>query len=223
MPNNEADFIGYACPRPDEREFDLWNFVPPMLKQQDDAVGDLRLWISCLQEVCDLLLCNLDRYTEIIDPDIAPEPFVDAMLQDLGNPFTFALSLVDKRLLVQTLVKIYHSKGTGVGIENAIKFLLDLEVDVVPLNSPSEIWELGIDELGIDTYLGMSEAYLLYSFKIVSPIALTETQRKRIRDIANYMKPAHTHLIEIEEPEMPVVIDDWELGLSELGEKTLLH
>jgi len=64
---------------------------------------------------------------------------------------------------------------------------------------------------------------LLYSFKIVSPIALTEEQRKRITDIANYMKPAHTHLIEIEEPEVPLVIDDWELGLSELGEKTELH
>ena len=229
MPNNEAIFVGYACERPDDRDFDLWNFVPPVLKQLDennggDATrGDFELWIACLQEPIDLLLCEIDKFTELADPDLAPESAVDAMLVDFGNQFNFELSLDEKKKLAKTLIEIYKQKGTAKGIENVINFFLGLEVEVVSLNAPSEIWELGVDELGIDTYLGPSDQYLLYSFKIVSPIALTEEQRKRITDIANYMKPAHTHLIEIEEPEVPLVIDDWELGLSELGEKTELH
>ncbi len=222
-PDNDAEFGGYVCDRPLDRDFDLWNFVPPVLKGMDEGNGDFRLWIKCLQEVVDLLLCEIDHFTDLADPDLAPEAAVDAMLVDLGNPFKFELSLDEKKKLVKTLVPIYQQKGTGIGIENVINFFMGLEVEVVPLNAPAEIWELGIDELGFDTYLGPSDLYLLYSFKIVSPINLTDKQIKMIVDIANYMKPAHTHLIAIETPEEPIFIDDWELGLSELGEGTDLH
>lgn len=237
MPNNEAIFNGYACERPEDRDFDLWNFVPPVLKGLDEnnggvvagpggdppARGDFQLWIECLQEPLELLLCLLDHFTDLADPDLAPEYAVDAMLVDLGNQFKFVLSLDEKKKLVKTLLPIYQQKGTDVGIENVINFFMGLEVDVVSLNAPSEIWELGVDELGFDTYLGPSDLYLLYSFKIVSLVELTPQQIQWIIDIANYMKPAHTHLLVIETPEDPIFIDDWELGLSELGEKTDLH
>lgn len=222
-PDNDAEFSGYVCPAPEEREFRLWDMVPPLQKQQDDGNGTYELTIACFQEVTDLLLCLIDRFAEFFDPDYAPEVAVDAMLADLGNPFAFSLALADKRRLLRSLMTLYRQKGTAVGIVNAVRFFLGIEVEIEPLNDPADYWKLGEDELGEDTYLGPSEQYLLYSFRIIAPYALSETQRKQITDIAEYMKPAHEHLVEIKEPELPIVIDHWELGLSLLGNETDLH
>jgi hypothetical protein len=82
---------------------------------------------------------------------------------------------------------------------------------------------LGVSELGIDTALAGGTSFQKFSFEAVSPITLTETQRRRVIELINYMKPAHTHfirLIEPEEEEAPVV--EWILGVSELGIDTVL-
>lgn len=222
-PDNEADFVGYACPAPADRDFNLWDMVGPLQKQMDADDGTFEKFIGCFQEVVDLLLCLVDRFSEVYDLDYAPEAFIDAMLVDLGNPFTFSLSLTDKRRLLRILVDLYRLKGTAQGIINAVRFFVGVEVEVEPLNDKADYWVLGEDELGVDTYLGPSEQYLLYSFRIIAPYALTDEQRDRIRAIAEYMKPAHEHLVSIDEPEVPDVIDHWELGLSLLGEETDLH
>ena len=57
-----------------------------------------------------------------------------------------------------------------------------------------------MSELGVDTTLGPGEQSLLYSFEVVSGVALSDTQRDQITRIANYMKPGHTHLLQIVEP-----------------------
>lgn len=222
-PDNDAEFVGYACAFPDDRSFQLWDMVPPLQKQQDADDGSYELFIKCLQEITDLLLCLADKFAEIYDPDFAPEIFVDAMLADLGNPFTFSLTLADKRRLLRILLDIYRQKGTAIGIINAVRFFLGIEVEIEPLNDPADYWLLGEDELGEDTYLGPSEQYLLYSFRVIAPFVLTEEQRARITELANYMKPAHEHLVEISEPEEVVTPDHWELGISLLGDETDLH
>lgn len=222
-PDNEAEFAGYACPKPIDRDLSLWAWIPDFNKRQDDGVGHLELFVACLQEVTDLLFCLIDRFSEIFDIDYAPEPFVDAILVDLGNPFPWELSLEDKRRLGRILVSIYRQKGTRQGIVNVIRFFLGIEVEVEVLNNPEEAWKLGESELGEDSYLGPSEQALLYSFRLIAPYALTDDQRDKMTAIANYMKVAHEHLIEIAEPQEPLVIDHWELGLSLLGEETELH
>lgn len=223
-PFNAATFTGFQPIIPDGRSFDLWRMVPR--KNRDEDPGDLLKFVRCLQEVTDLLLCQIDTWTEIIDPDRAPEAFVDAILADLGNPFEFDLDEADKRRLVRILVPIYQQKGTGVGIVNAVRFFLGVEVSIFAFNTSG--WILGEDELGDSitegtAILGPGTTVALYSFDIESPVALTPEQRQQIRDIANYMKPAHTHLINITEPEIPTVIDHLELGLSELGDQWILH
>ena len=222
-PDDDATFSGYVCPAPAERDFLLWDMLPPLQKQMDADVGKYEQFIGCFQEVTDLLLCLIDRFAETFDPDYAPEVFVDAMLADLGNPFKFALSLADKRRLIRVLLDIYRSKGTAAGIVNAVRFFLGIEVEVEPLNDPEGQWQLGEDELGVDTYLAPSDLYLIYSFRIIAPFALTTEERTRIREIAVFMKPAHEHLVEIQEPVVPVDIDHWSLGLSLLGDETDLH
>lgn len=219
-PFNSAAFEGYTPTNiPDDRDFDLWRMLPR--KNRDEDNGDLWKFIACLQETTDLLLAEIDAWTDIIDPDLAPEIFLDAMLQDLGNPFDFDLDETGKRKLIRVLVAIYRQKGTGVGIINVVRFFLGIEITINAYSD--EGWDLGIDELGDSltdgtAILGPGTTYARFSFEIESPIALTDEQREQITSIANYMKPGHTHLIRIVEPEIPIVIDHLELGLSVLGD-----
>lgn len=218
-PSNMAEFVGFVPARPARRRLDLYQLLP-MLNRREDQTGDLRRFLLCLQEVTELLLADVDRFTDILDPDIAPEPFVDAMLGDLGNPFPFDLSLPDKRRLLNVLVAVYREKGTGVGIKNAIRFFLGLEVEIQ--SYAGEALLLGESLLGEDWILGASVAFSAFAFDVISPRALTAEERLRVRTIVDYMKPAHTHF-RVVEPVIPEVIDHLELGLSELGETWLLH
>ena len=99
----------------------------PTHARRDDETGDLRRFIARLQEVTDLLLASTDRWPEIFDLERAPEPFVDAILADLGNPFGFLLDLAAKRRLAGALVQMYRLKGTKVGIQRALRFFLEIE------------------------------------------------------------------------------------------------
>lgn len=220
---NAALFYGFSPALPAGRRFDLAEFVPDVNTGEDET-EDLARFLACLQEVTDQLLVDVDRWTSILDLDVAPEEFVDAMLASMGNPFTdFDLTLEDKRRLGRLLVPIYRQKGTASGIVNAIRFFVGIEVT---LRYPAfgGIWSLGVSELGIDTELGTSDAATRYSYWIVSPVVLTDEQRARMRRLATYMHPAHEHLLGFEEPTPPPPEPDhWELGLSELGTESFLH
>jgi phage tail-like protein len=219
-PFDSADLSGFVPPRPAGRRFDLYRMLPAMNRREDET-GDLRNFLACLQEVTDLLLHDVDRFSDILDPDVAPEPFLDLMLLDLGNPFAFDLSAVDKRRLLNVLVAIYREKGTAAGMRNAIRFFLGLEVEIIAYRGESLI--LGESLLGVDWVLGPSDSFSAYAFEVVAPRALTAEERRRLRQIVDYMKPAHTHFVRLVEPEIPSVVDHVELGLSELGETFFLH
>ncbi len=219
-PYDYADFVAYQCPRPDDRDWELYMQLPRLNRDEDDT-RDLFKFVSILQEVIDLLLCDIDRWTDILDVDVAAERYVDQMLITLGNPFAFDLDLEGKRRLVRVLVQIYQEKGTAVGIINAIRFFLGLEVTIEEWAAIG--WVLGVDELGVDTILGPGTARQLYTFEVVSPVNLTDEQRSAITSIAKYIKPAHTHLGGIVEPVIPDVIDHLELGFSELADEWILH
>jgi phage tail-like protein len=208
-------FTAPPPPFPATRRFDLWKMLPE-INRRKDVTGELRAFIKCLQEIVDLLLIDVDAWTDILDPDVAPEAFLDAILADLGNPFDFDLSETDRRRLVRVLLPMYRQKGTAAGIINAVRFFLGIAITITcPLDE--ETWVLGESELGETTFLGPGDAWSLYSFVIYSPVVLTDEQRRQIREIAEYMKPAHTHLAAIVEPTTPPVYDHVELGISLLG------
>lgn len=221
-PGNEVEFLGFAPPVPAGRSFDLLRFLPDM-NVGEDASGDMRRFVACLQEVTDGLLHDIDRWTDILDPDVAPRGFLRAMLADLGNPFTFPMTELDERRLVRVLVPIYQLKGTEPGIVNAVRFFVGLEVSIAVL-AFDEVWDLGVGELGATTWLGTSDLYDRLSFWVRSPTTLTVEQRERITQIVNYMKRAEEHFRGfIESTPPPELPDHWELGLSLLGEETTLH
>lgn len=216
-----AEFSGFAPATPDGRDFSLWRMLP-VLNRRDDATGDLARFVGCWQEVVDLLLAEIDRFPAILDPDFADESWLDLMLYDLGNPFPFALDASGKRRLLRVLVDIYREKGTAIGIINAVRFFVGVEV-VVLVVSTDLVLGLGDWELGVDWYLGSSDPADLYSFDIVSPRALTDDERWVIRVVVDYMKVAHEHLRAIVEPAQAATYDPVELGISELGGDWILH
>lgn len=52
---------------------------------------------------------------------------------------------------------------------------------------------------------------------------LAPEERRRLRQIVDYLKPAHTHFARLGEPVPPEVVDHVELGMSELGDLWVLH
>ena len=219
-PHDTATFKGARPPTRPGRSFDLWSMLPKH-NRREDATGDLRRFISCLQEVTDLLLSDVDRFSDIFDLERAPAPFLDLILADLGNPFPFDLDDLGKRKLAASLVRMYHQKGTAAGIVNAVRFFLGIEVVIDAYHLTTLV--LGESELGVDWVLGPSDRRSLYTFDLVVTRALANKEQDMIRQIAGWMKPAHTHLGNLREPTVPLFIDHWELGLSELAESTILH
>jgi hypothetical protein len=97
-------------------------------------------------------------------------------------------------------------------------------IDIVAITAfNADTLVLGESLLGVDWVLGPSDRFAKYAFNVVVARILTPTERKHLRAIVEYLKPAHTHFVDLVEPFPPVVPDYWELGLSHLGEATVLH
>lgn len=218
----QASFAGFVPPGwPRDRRFELFQLLPTINRQLDET-GDLRKLTGVLQDVLDLLLAEIDRFPDILDPDRAPEPTLDRMLADLGNPFAFDLTAPEKRRLLAVLVQIYKQKGTAAGIRNAIRFFLGVDVTAVSGFHGTTLI-LGESELGVDWALGPSDRFARYAFDLTVSRVLTAVERTQIRRIVDLMRPAHTHFVDILEPTSSQFVDHWELGLSRLGETTDLH
>jgi hypothetical protein len=143
------------------------------------------------------------------------------MLGELGSPFAFDLSTTDRRRLLNVLVAMYREKGTAVGVINAIRFFLGLEVQVTAY--AGEALALGESLLGEDWMLGPSSRFAALAFEVVSPRLLGTEERRRLRQIVDYLKPAQTHFARLVEPAPPEAVDPVEMGQSELGESWVLH
>lgn len=218
---SSVNFTAFVPPKPASRRWDLYSMFPAM-NRREDVTRELKKFVACLQEVTDLLLWDIDSWTDILDVDRAPDAHLEAMLESLGNPFPFALSTtIEKRKLIRILVAIYKQKGTAPGLINAVRFFLGLTITIDEY--VNDTMSLGESRLGVDWILGPGTSFALYSFTVNSGITLTDDQRAAIRTIANYMKPAHTHLLEIVEPTTPPTYDPVELGVSLLGVDWILH
>lgn len=220
-PGSHATWTGFRPQRPAARQFDLWSMVSKY-NRRNDTTGDLRRFIACLQEVLDLVLAEIDRFPDIFDIERAPAPFLDLILRDLGNPFPFALDELGKRRLAAVLVEMYRQKGTAVGIKNAIRFFLGIDITAITMFAGTAL-VLGESELGVDWELGPSDRFARYAFNVEVDRPLGDTQRSQIRSIVEYLKPAHTHFVDLIEPAPPPTFEHWELGISELGVTSDLH
>lgn len=141
-----ATFTGFVPAQPNGRRFSLWDMLPERTRE-DDVTGDLHNFIRCLQDVVDLLLADIDRFTDIWDYDTCPVEYLDAILYGLGNPFAFVLTDANKRRLAGVLVAIYKQKGTDQGLINALRFFLGATA-TIRCTARDDTWEIPLDRLG---------------------------------------------------------------------------
>ena len=196
MADGELLFDAFAHPR--DRDFRLWDVALHEIHRTRDDTGDLLSFLDeVIQPILNEWLVYVDHWSDIIDPGVAPEGVLDRMLADLGNPFPFVMTVAQKRALVQTLVDIYRKIGTAAGLEAAIRFFVRIEATVIP--HLSDAWEIGIDELGVGTYLG-GDTLNLYSFDVEVAETLTADELVSVTWLSEYMKPSHEHLISVLQP-----------------------
>lgn len=190
------EFVSWQLPQKPGRAWDLWDWIPGKNKDEDYSKDFERL-IRCLDEVAKVLLHDVDLFGNILDPWTTKDNVVDVLLAHLGNPFAFTrgLSTTKKRDLIPILVPMYKLKGTAKGIEDAVAFFLGKTVTVVPWNTPADTWTLGESELGYNTYIGPSDSFVRYSFYVQHAVALTADEQEIIRQIVDFMRPAHTHFV----------------------------
>jgi phage tail-like protein len=198
-PSATGMFTAFAPNWPPTRVMNLWDFVPTINKVEDYS-QHLERFILCIQDQLDTTLTQIDNWVNILDPDLAPEAFLDLMLQDLGNPFAFEdLTEADKRLLAKALVRIYKLKGTDQGIEAAVRFFLGFDSQVnLYRNSGSLLSDLitPIDLLDDSFVLGGGGPYdftLTVATTEAPGRALTATERSRIEKIVQVVRPAFAH------------------------------
>lgn len=97
------------------------------------------------------------------------------------------------------MLVVYRQKGTALGIQNAIRFYLGIDVaGITAFNG--EALALGEAELGVDWGLGPSERFARYAFDIAVARFLTANEGRQLRAIVEYLKPAHTHFVDLLEP-----------------------
>lgn len=220
-PANVFEFYGWSPPFPAGRRWVLHDFVPRMSLGEDSSDA-LRLLLGVLQDTNNILLESIDRWLEIIDPDVAPEAFVDAMLVDLGNPFSFELQLTDKRKLIKTLVLMYKLKGTTVGLISVVRFFLGIEVTCETFVGRG--WRLGFDQLSTTSRVAPTPAVIgpgsraLYSFRVHTLATLSDTTRSQIEMICRYMKGAQEHFVGIRDATYVATSREyWTVGYPRIG------
>lgn len=220
-PLDWVEFTSWQPPRWSEIQFlDVYQWYARHHREQDIS-ADLARWCSVLQDLVDWMWYDIWRMTDIWDVDVAEEYYLDLKLADLGNPFKLDLTVRQKRDLIGLLVSFYKKKGTAAGVVALADFFTDFNItEIRPWNEHT--WILGESLLGIDTDLGIDSRAELYSFEVVVDKMLTDTERSTLIVLIDFIKPAHTHAY-IVEPGDPYHVDHWDLGLSDLGDNTLLH
>lgn len=195
----------------------------------DRSPVDLRNFLESLQDSVDVLSVQIDRWSDILEPDIAPEMFLDAMLSDLGCPFTWDDVSVDrKRRWVLELIRLYSLKGTAIGIVSAIRLFLGVDAAIELPELLSGIWIIGEGVLGEATLAGDEDDPTVYSFNVIVDAYLTDQLRERVLEVVNYFKCPHEHILSLTSTTTnpPVESGYWILGDAEngiLGSTTVLY
>lgn len=224
-PDNAVAFSAWLPPYPAGRRWLMHDLVP-RFTLAEDLTGELLLFLGCLQDTNNILLHSIDAWSDILDPDLAPEVAIDAMLVDLGNPFSFELDLITKRRLVKTLIPMFRLKGTVPGIINAVRFFLGIEVSIETFTGRG--WRIGRDQISAYNQIAPQPAIIgpgrhaIYCFRIHSPLVLTPVQKARVLTIGQYMKGAPEHLIGLRDAAPIVGLPlYWTVGITETGRAKL--
>lgn len=192
--------------------------------------SDLDLTFEALDVELQEIILSVCLFPDIANPEKIAAELLDVYLLSKGFRLAkdfpgISLTETEKRKLAILAVPLHRQKGTAAGIINIIRLLLGIEAAVITQYNIA-VWKVGLSELGVDTVLFpdtviLGDSYPLYAFDIETIVPVTPEEDAKIRALAEYMKPIHTHLIQVITPEEPP--DHWELDISLLGDEIELH
>jgi phage tail-like protein len=217
-----ATFDAYLSPlTPANRLLSLYQELPAA-ERATDQFGELKLFCDVLDEGLRALAVVADDWPLVaVDPDTAIEPWLDAILWELGNPFEWLpMDIRTKRLLARWMHALVALKGSGLGIRAAIRLLLGIETQVHVYGVGLAL--LGDTVLGETFVLGTDDEDDLYTFWVIVDAQLDVETRGYMNRIIDIMKVANERHLIIE-PDTVFVPDHWALGFSDLGTETELH
>jgi len=158
---------------------------------------------------------------EIIGHDDGGQVLVETIIAGVLASLQFAPGAVQAAIGWPTTLAVGTDHGQLVVHSN--KAGVEASVQVTG-GSANDLLEFDVNEIGSTggAVLAPSNSYTLYSFDIETQNVLTSEQQAIVRRVAEYMKPAHTHLIDIRTAEPLPWPDAWMLGIDELDISTEL-
>jgi phage tail-like protein len=221
----DASTFDFTTPRfgsPVNRITMLETMPYPMLAEDLDEGGQFHKLACVLQDGMNVLWRRADMLEMLNDPDTAPQVWIDFLLYSMGNPFRVPLADLDKRRLISALVSIYKQIGTEKVIKDTLAFFLGITFDIRTFIGATG-WTLGTSIIGVNTALAAGSKLAKNSYEIISPVNLTDEQRRIVRDVAEFLDPLYMHLVRIVEPgDFSGTLLFWTIGSSALGSTTTL-
>lgn len=216
-----------------EHDTNRLTFWSPGIQSSPDREDDLgntatlRKTSVVLQDILQVLWNRSDQLQFLNDPDRCPTAWINHLLYNRGNPFTFPLDTESlQRRLAAALPGFYKKIGTVVGLTDLLYTLLGIEFTIAAY-STGDYWTIGsatLGKLGFTTTLGPGSAYRRNAYEVTSPVDLTTEERRIVVDVCTWGDPATKHLHRIIEPSSPDPMDQtiWIMGSSALGSTTVL-
>jgi phage tail-like protein len=215
MQATSLPFVGYQPSKVVRGSLKLWNEVGTTHRQDDIGTGELAALFGAMQEVLDRMIEDVDAFTvDTMDIETMRRDYLPILLWDLGNPFAFDLTPYEQRKLAGVLVDMYRQKGTCVGIVNAVRFFVGVEL-VGCSKAWQDTWRLhggsypstvvpqgGPYKLDLNARLGPGTRTEIETFWLLHPTpgSITADQLAQIGAIADYMKPAASNYAGVRAP-----------------------
>lgn len=163
----------------------------------------LEAFLWCVEQVLQNIEQEIERIPEMVSPDQCPPECVEPLLANVG--WTLPVPDAVKRRLIRSAIIVYKQRGTARGLQNLIRLTMGIECEVYNVYK-----EPGLPE-------GDPAFYTFEVTPIDPPRELTAEETAMVEQLANYMKPGHTHF------RVTGPYAHWEMAVSELGETTILH
>jgi hypothetical protein len=222
----ELDFTSPTFGSPTQR-LNLWSDgLTSGIERADDLgnEGCFRRLAVVLQDALNVLWWRVDELQYLEDPGRCDPLWLDYLLYELGCPFQFPISSESlRRKLANALPGFYKKIGCEQGIVDMLFLLLGITFEIDPYIDLA-YWQIGFSQLGVNTRLGLGSSWLQNAYEIISPVDLTDEQRRIVRDVATWADPVDLHLVRIVEPSTSTALVPgyWQLGFSALGISTML-
>jgi phage tail-like protein len=152
--------------------------LPPAL-QEDDFCQRM---VSALDEVVTPVYYALDCWDAYLDPQLAPEDFVEWLATWVGVEIDETWTMERRRQLIQDVVVLYRIRGTAAGLAAHIKLYCGVTPEI------DESGECTYSQTADSPMPGSAQPRLVVRLRLDDPAAVKQTTLGRIVGAA---RPAH--------------------------------